>query len=122
MRMKRVSRHPVDLELIEEGVEGKKALLSSVLESSVRRPSALSSVLGTAYSYAGYLAEAQSDFDELCRALRIGARSAEAIFALATGSGEAQIDLNGASVRLPKTGPTDATHCGNWRVGWWFAH
>jgi hypothetical protein len=58
---------------------------------------------------------------ELCRALRVGARAAAAIFTAAVGSGNVEIDLGEAKGRMPATGPTDATHPGNWRIGWWLA-
>jgi hypothetical protein len=120
--VKKVSRHSVDAELIEEGVESKKALLESVLRSAASRPPALSLVLGAARNYAGYVAVAELDSDELPRALQIGAQAAAAIFALSIASGDVRFDLDGAPVTLPATGPTDATHVGNWRIGWWLAH
>lgn len=120
--MKHVPRHTVDLELVNEGVDGTNTLLASLLKSAASRPSALSLVLGTARGYAGYLAVAQPESEEVCRALRIGAKSAAAIFALATGSGEVEVEVDETPVRLPATGPTDATHVGNWRIGWWLAH
>lgn len=121
--MKKTSRHPVDPELVEEGVESKKTLLESVLGSAAAgRPAALSLVLGTARNYAGYVAVAEPQSGELPRALQIGAQAAAAIFVLAVASGEAQLDLGRTRVTLPATGPTDATHVGNWRVGWWLAH
>lgn len=121
--MKKTSRHPVDPELVEEGVESKKTLLESVLGSAAAgRPAALSLVLGAARSYAGYVAVAEPHSGELPCALRIGAQAAAAIFALSVASGDVQLDLGGARVTLPATGPTDATHVGHWRVGWWLAH
>lgn len=123
--MKNVSRHSVDMELVEEGVESKKDLLESMLGSTAGLPAGLSLVLSTARSYAGYVAVAQPGSDELGRALQIGAQAAAAIFALSSGRvGEVQVDLGpgGAKVTLPATGPTDATHVGNWRVGWWLSH
>ena len=117
-----VPRHPVDMDLITEGVDSKRKLLESVLKSAPSRPPALSSVLSAARSYSGYLSVAEPDSNELCRALRIGARAASALFALATGSGDVEVDLDGTLTKLPRTGPTDATHVGNWRIGWWLAH
>jgi hypothetical protein len=120
--MKQVPRHSVDLEIVEEGIDAKKTLLESLLESATNRAAALSLVLSTARSYAGYLVVAQPESEELCQALRIGARSAAAIFVLATGRGEMEVELGEIQTKLPATGPTDATHVGNWRTGWWLAH
>ncbi len=120
--MKKVSPHAVDSELVQEGVERKQELLVDVLDSAISRAAALSIVLGTARSYAGYLAAADAKTEELCRSLRIGAQAAAAIFALGSGSGEIEFALGSQHGRLPATGPTDATHVGNWRIGWWLAH
>ncbi len=120
--MKKIRRHSVDLELVEEGIDGNRTLLASGLQSAANRVAALSSLLSIARSYAGYLSVVQPESEDLCRGLRIGTKSAAAIFALATGSGKVEVDLSETSVRLPATGSTDATHVGNWRVGWWMAH
>src|SRR5882762_1031217 len=120
--MKTISRHAVNSELVQEGVERKEKLLADVLESATDRAAALSIVLGAASSHAGYLAAANAKTVELCRALRIGAQTAAAIFALGSGSGEVEFALGDQHLRLTATGPTDATHVGNWRIGWWLAH
>jgi hypothetical protein len=120
--MKKTSRHAVDTDLAQEGVERKGELLSDVLNTAIGRAAALSIVLGTARSYAGYLAAAREmNIAELCRALRIGAQAASAIFSLGSGDGDVRFALGGHHAKLPATGPTDATHVGNWRIGWWFA-
>jgi Immunity protein 49 len=120
--MKKVSQHTVDPELVEEGVYGERELLESGIQSAAKRAAALSSVLSKTRSYAGYLAVAQPKSEEICRALRIGARAAASIFALATGNGEVEVDLGEMRTKLPATGSTDSTHVGNWRIGWWLAH
>lgn len=123
--MKNVSRHSIDMEIVEEGVESQEALLESMLGSTTGLPAGLSLVLSTARRYAGYVAVAQPGSGELRRALQVGAQAAAAIFALSSGrAGEVQVDLGPgrAKVTLPATGPTSATHVGNWRIGWWLAH
>jgi Immunity protein 49 len=120
--MKKAPRQAVDLELVKEGVDGDRTLLARSLESAASRASALSFLLRTSCSLAGYLSVTDPESQELCRALRMGARAAAGIFALATGKGEVDLNLGEASVRLPATGPTDATHGGHWRVGWWLSH
>lgn len=119
--MKKISRHAVDAELVQEGVEGRAQLLGSLLESATANAGALSTLLGTATSYAGYLSAAGAKDAELWRALRIGAQTAAAIFALGSGSGDIAFALGDRRARLAATGPTDATHAGNWRIGWWLA-
>jgi hypothetical protein len=117
-------RHAIDPELASEGVEGDSALLASLLESAATRAQALSSVVSTARSYAGYLSakpSAPSKIEPLRAAMKTGASAAAALFALASGSGQVEVDLGQKRVRLPATGSTDATHPGNWRVGWWMA-
>jgi hypothetical protein len=120
--MKRISRHSLDAELVQEGVERDQELLASVLEAVGTRAAALSIALGTARSYAGYLAAEGSKTAEICRALRIGAHASAAIFTLGSGKGEISFPIGNRQSTLPATGPTDATHVGNWRIGWWFAH
>jgi Immunity protein 49 len=120
--MKTIARHTVDPELVDEGVERFNDTLARVVLAATGRPEALSIVLDTARSYAGYLSAANADQSELCRALRIGAQAAAAIFALANGNGDTQITIGDKRVTHAATGPTDATHPGNWRIGWWLAH
>lgn len=118
----KISRHTVNPELVEEGLEAKRELLVDVLDPSDTNSGGLSVVLSTARSYAGYQAASKPDTAELCRALRIGAQASAAIFALASGKGQVELPLANQRVKLAATGPTDATHAGNWRVGWWLAH
>jgi hypothetical protein len=120
--MRKISRHTVDPELVQERIESNKHLLADMLESAGHRAAALSILLGTATSYAGYLAAADAAIAELCRALRIGAQASATIFALGAGRGDVEFSLGDRHAKLPATGPTDATHVGNWRVGWWLAH
>jgi hypothetical protein len=122
MGMKSIARHAIDSELASEGVEGEGALLTSMLESAETRTQALSMLLSTARGYAGYLSAASPVLDPLREALKTGASAAAALFSLASGSGQVEVDLGQKRVRLPATGPTDATHAGNWRIGWWLAH
>jgi hypothetical protein len=119
--MKSLSRHAISSDFVQEGIERKKDLLVDILDSASSRASALSIALSTARSYAGFLAAADAKVAELCRALRIGAQASAAIFALASGGGEIGFPLSDRRVTLPTTGPTDATHAGNWRIGWWLA-
>lgn len=112
----------MDSELIDEGVDGERILFESGIQAAAGRAAAMSPVLSTARNYAGYLAVTQPESQEICRALHIGARLAAAIFALAMGNAEVEIDLIEAQTKLPATGSTDATHVGNWRIGWWLAH
>jgi len=119
--MKSVPRHAIDPALAKEGAERYNRLLSSTLKSAASRAPALSILLRTARGYAGYLGAVPLEIGPLCSALRTGARGAVALFALATGSGEMQVDLGASPLQLPATGPTDATHPGNWRIGWWMA-
>jgi len=120
--MKKISRHAVDSELVQEGIERKRKLLADMLESATSRAAGLSIVLGTARSYAGYLAASNAKTAELCRALRIGTQTSAAIFALGCGGGEIEFVLGDQHGKLSATGPTDETHVGNWRTGWWLAH
>lgn len=120
--MKKVSRHPVDAELVEEGVERSRELIADILEGAGKRAAALSVVLGVARSYAGYLAASRARVSEICSTLRIGTQTSAAIFALGSGRGEVKFTIDDKHSTLPATGPTDATHVGNWRIGWWLAH
>jgi hypothetical protein len=120
--MKKISRHALNPELVQEGSEGGKELLAKVLSSATHNAAALSIVLGTARTYAGYLTAANAATTELCRALRIGAQASAAIFALASNTGNVEFALDNRHAKLAATGPTDATHVGNWRIGWWLAH
>jgi hypothetical protein len=97
-------------------------LLESLVESALTRPQALSLLVSTARRYAGYLSAKPTKIEPLCVALRTGASAAGAIFALANGTGQVEVEIGQARVRLPATGPTDATSTGNWRIGWWLAH
>src|SRR5438046_1247570 len=120
--MKNLLRPPVDMELIQEHFESYGAALTRRLEIAATHASALSTVVSTARTLAGSVAVVQPQSDELCRALRIGVRAAAALFAVATGNGMVEVDLGEMRTKLPATGPTDATHAGHWRVGWWFSH
>jgi Immunity protein 49 len=120
--MKTIARHVVDRELVDEGVERFSDTLAKVVQAATGRAEALSIVLDVARSYAGYLSASTADQAELCRALRIGAQAAAAIFALGSGSGDIRIRIDDHHATLAATGPTDATHPGNWRIGWWLAH
>lgn len=120
--MKKISRHAIDPELVREGVESYCELVEHGVKSAAGRASALSVVLGTARSYAGYVAAANEEMAEIYRAMRIDAQAAAAIFALGSGVGEIEFALGDRHMRLAATGPTDATHVGNWRVGLWLAH
>ena len=120
--MKKISRHAVDPQLVQEGVDGDHKLLESVVRSAIGRAEALSIVLSTARSYAGYLAAANEKTEVLCRALKMGAHASAAIFALGSGVSETRFALIDQYATLPATGPTDATHVGNWRIGWWLAY
>jgi hypothetical protein len=119
--MKSIVRHAIDPELASEGVEGDSALLASLLESAATRAQALSLLVSTARGYTGYLSVKPAEIEPLCAAMKTGASAAAALFALASGSGQVEVDLGQKRVRLPATGPTDATDPGNWRVGWWMA-
>jgi hypothetical protein len=116
------ARHAIDREFAAEGAEGEADLLANLLEVAQTKPHALDAVISSARAYAGYLSVASSEIDPLCGVLRCGAEAAGALFALATGSGLVEVDVNQRHVRLPSTGPTDATNPGTWRVGWWMAH
>jgi hypothetical protein len=120
--MKKVSRHSVDAELVEEGREQYEELLASMVGEAGKRAAALSVILGVARSCAGYLAASQGKVSDICAALRIGAQTSAAIFALGSCTGEVRFAVNDRDSVLPATGPTDATHVGNWRIGWWLAH
>ncbi len=120
--MKKVASQAVDLEIVREGIERKKALLADMLDLPIIRPMGLSVIMGTAKSYAGYLAAASAEKAEIGRALRIGAQTAAAIFSLGSSNGDVEFTIDGHHSKLPATGPTDATHVGNWRIGWWLAH
>src|SRR5262245_49724037 len=119
--MTSVQRHFIDQELAQEGVETRQRLLASLLESAASQPQALTAVLSSARAYAGYQSAVLYSVDSLCSALRTGARAADALYALAKGSGEVEMDLGTGSLRLQATGATDATHPGNWRNGWWLS-
>lgn len=120
--MKKISRHAVDLERAQEGVENSAQMLADILDAAPSRAAALSVLLSGARGYAGYLAVTGQQPGELDRALRIGAQSAAGIFALGGGRGDIEFSLGDRHARLAATGPTDATHVGNWRIGWWLAH
>jgi Immunity protein 49 len=119
--MKTVARHVIDPELVDEGVERFSTTLARVVTAATGRPEGLSIVLEVARSYAGYLSAANADQAELCRALRIGAQAAAAIFALGSRSGEIEFTIGDQSATHAATGPTGATRPGNWRIGWWLA-
>jgi hypothetical protein len=120
--MRAITRHVVDPELVDEGVERYSNTLARVVQAATVGPQALSIVLDVARSYAGYLAAAHADQAELCRALRVGAQAAAAIFALGSRSGDVEFSLGDLRMTHVATGPTGATHPGNWRIGWWLAH
>jgi len=120
--MKTITRHAIDRELAEEGVQNQGAILAGAIESSTTRPQAVASILAAARSVAGYLSVVAPDIEPVCAALKTGARAADALFTLATGSGEVELDLGKQRVRMPATGPTDRAHVGRWRVGWWLSH
>lgn len=120
--MKYISRHVIDLERAQEGVENSEQMLVDLLKAANSRAAALSVLLSAAKSRVGYLAAVGKKRAELGRALRVGAQAAAAIFALGGGTGDIEFALGEQRVRLAATGPTDATHIGNWRVGWWLAH
>ena len=119
--MKTIARHTVDQELVGEGVERYRNMLARVVEAIDAPPDGLSIVLDVARSYAGYLSAAGAEQAEVCRALRIGAQAAAAIFAIGSGTGDVDITVGGQRATHSATGPTGATHPGNWRIGWWLA-
>lgn len=116
-----IARHAIDAERVREGVEGDTELLMRVVDAATNRAAALSIVLSTARSLAGYLSAAGAEASALRHPLHIGAQAAAAIFALASGDGEIEFSLDDRRLRLAATGPTDASHVGNWRIGWWLA-
>lgn len=120
--MKKVSRHVGDTEFLQEGVDSSQELFEGVLPEASKRASALTVLLGVARGYAGYLAAARRRTQELCFALRIGAQTSAGIFALGSGKGKTGFPIGDRQAELVATGPTDATHVGNWRIGWWLAH
>lgn len=120
--MKTIARHVVDPELVDEGVEGYRDLLVKVVDSATAHPEALSIVLSVARSYAGYLSASDADHAELCSALRVGAQAGAAIFALGGTRGSVDVNIGEHHAMVAGTGPTDSTHPGNWRIGWWLAH
>jgi hypothetical protein len=120
--MKNIPRHAVDAERVQEGIEGDGEMLAKVVQSAISRAAALSIVLSAARSYAGYLSAGDGKTAEIIRVLRIGAQAAAAIFALGASDREVEFTLGTQQVKLAATGPTDATHPGNWRTGWWLAH
>src|SRR5262249_51713242 len=119
--MKTISRHAIDAELAQEGVESEAELLDIGLNAAATRAQALSGPVSAATRLVGDLSATGGEISQLCRALRLGAQAAAAIFSLAHGTGIVELTLGDRRVRLPATGPTDATHVGNWRTGWWLA-
>ncbi|HEY6178926.1 MAG TPA: immunity 49 family protein [Kofleriaceae bacterium] len=119
--MKTISRPAIDRELLEERLDSEGAFLESALQEASTRAEVLSDLVSAAAAFAGYQAASGAKLSELCRILRLGAQAAAAMFSLAGGTGEVEIALGDRRARLPATGPTDATHIGNWRTGWWLA-
>ena len=113
----------MDRELAEEGAERYQRMLQRFLQMATERAEAVSSVLETARSHAGYLSAVSAEEAEvLLRHCGIGAQAGGALFALASGTGEVELALGSNHVKLAATGPTGATHPGLWRIGWWLAH
>jgi hypothetical protein len=119
--MKAISRHAIDAELAQERVESEAELLEDMLDIATQRAGALSSVVSSARAYAGYLVVTNAETSQICRALRIGAQAAGALFALGHATGEVEFTLGDRRLKLPATGPNDATHVAHWRTGWWLA-
>jgi hypothetical protein len=120
--MKRVPRYEVDLELVREGLERQASLVNAGVEDPSNAAVGFPILLGAARSYVGYLAVLQPDSPEVCRGLRLGARVAAAIFSVATGSGEVEVDLGTSTLTVPTTARTDLADAADWRTGWWLAH
>ena len=110
------------MELVEEHIEANRPRLARLITTAAGDATALPSLLNVARKHAGCLAVAQPQSDELCHALRIGARAASAVFALAAASDEVEVDLGGNRTKLRATGPTDSTDVGYWRAGCWLAY
>lgn len=119
--MKHIPRHAINIERAREGASNSERVLKKVTAAAPSR-AALSVLLSVAKSYVGELAALDPKPAKLMRALRLGAQSAAAIFALGCETtGEVEFALADQRLRLPATGPTDASHVGNWRSGWWLA-
>ena len=119
--MDSIPRHVVDAELVQEGLEREQAALQSLLDAEVTDAYTLADLVSVATAAAGYLAASGAATSEVCRAMRVGAQSAAGLFSLASGLGDVDLAIADRRLRLPATGPTDATHVGRWRTGWWLA-
>jgi hypothetical protein len=96
--------------------------LQDALAKVSKQPGNLSSLLGVAIDYAGYLSVLEPTSFDLWRTLRIAAYTAKCIFLLADRSITEEYDLDvgeGPLFSFPQTGPTSYSHSGTWEKGYY---
>jgi len=113
----KLSRHPVDEAAARDSLVHETRLLDGLLKPSDRAPK-LYLIAQAGFTLAGNGSVVGLDRPEICRGLQAAAKALSALFALASGKGEIEVDVGDhVPRRLPATGPNSFTHCGNWRDG-----
>jgi hypothetical protein len=114
--------HGWNLNDLQEQLDYYAEDLQDALAKVSKKPGNLSSLLGVAIDYAGYLSVLEPTSFELRRALRIAAYTAKCIFSLADRSIAEEYDLDvgeGPLFSFPQTGPTSYSHSGTWQKGYY---
>jgi hypothetical protein len=116
-----LSRHPVDVAVARENIGHGTRLLEGLLAPSPGAPE-FYLIAQAGFKLAGNGAVAGMDLPAICRGLQIAAKTLSGLFALAAGQGELEVDVGDhVPRRLPASGPTSFTHCGNWLDGFYAA-
>ena len=111
-----LNRHAVD-EGAANSLIHETRLLDGLLKPS-DRPPALFLIAQAGFALAGYGAVTDLARPEICRGVQTAAKSLSAMFALAAGQGELEVNVgDNVPRRLPASGANSFTHCGNWRDG-----
>lgn len=103
--------------LARENLGHSVRLLDGLLEPSPGAPS-FYLIAQAGFKLTANASFARSGLREVCRGVQTAAKALSALFLLATGHGEVEVDVgDGRPRRLAATGPNSFTHCGNWRDG-----
>jgi hypothetical protein len=112
-----LTRHAAEEASARQGLIRETRVLNALLEPSDRTPSFFLIAMG-GFNLAGYGAVDDLSRPEICRGIKVAAKSLSAMFALAAGQGELEVNIgDNVSRRLTAFGANSFTHCGNWRDG-----
>lgn len=116
--MKNVPRHAVEVENARQQVSMNGLVLASGVTHARSKPDLLGQLLRVSVTHAASAEVPNDDPTVACSSLKIAAQAARALFLAATAESAFEITLGeGPPSTLQPTGPTDASHVGNWLMG-----